>query len=161
KLSLADNTTSGGGNRYTFDCGGERCYLIDKIAHELFVPDEGYGKVQKEAQSFVLGAGYQALAVAVAGPGACAPNGDMVVCKTDIPIYGRGGTTVGQTYVTGKEDWMSDKDKMSHERVHHQQWDKEGIAMIWGYFGEGLDPCTNQYEIDADLAKGDYPCGTP
>ncbi|MER8044203.1 RHS repeat-associated core domain-containing protein [Streptomyces sp. NPDC094032] len=161
RLSIADNKTTGGGNRYLFECGGEGCYLLDKIAYELFVPNKGMGKFQKETQSFLLGAGYQMVANVAAGPGACAPNGDMVVCQTDIPIYGRGGTTIGHTYVTGKEDWMSDKDKMDHERVHHQQWDREGIAMIWRYFGEGLNPCTNQYEIDADLGKGDYPCGTP
>ncbi|MFC9700083.1 RHS repeat-associated core domain-containing protein [Streptomyces sp. NPDC056943] len=161
KLSIADNKNSGGSNRYLFECGGEGCYMLDKIAYELFVPDEGIGKVQKEAQSFVLGAGYQMLTQVVAGPGACAPNGDMVVCQTNLPLYGRGGTTVGHTYVTGFDPSDTDKDKMEHERVHHRQWDKEGVSMIWGYFGSGLDPCHNSYEIAADLVKGDYPCTTP
>lgn len=61
--------------------------------------------------------------------------------------YGRGGTTFGHTYVTGHD--------------HDKQWDRNDTSMIWKYFGEGLEPCTNSYEIDADLMKGDYSCPTP
>lgn len=88
----------------------------------------------------------------------CGATKDMIVCQTPIPIYGRGGTTIGHTYVTGNDpDYVSPK-RLRHERVHTEQWDEYGAGFGPMYFGEGLDPCHNKYEKEAGWKDCGYPC---
>ncbi|MFJ6993947.1 RHS repeat-associated core domain-containing protein [Streptomyces sp. NPDC003090] len=159
KLTIAELAENGGGgNRYKFQCGGEDCLFIEKIPYEILSSNSHMSKAQRRMQSYILGTLYQA-AVEKVDRDACQAQDGLTVCKTLYPLYGRGGTTIGHVYVTGVEKEDSDPPKLRHERVHHEQWDREGTSMIWKYFvREGLDPCTNSYEIEADLDDGDYSC---
>ncbi|WP_343238976.1 RHS repeat-associated core domain-containing protein [Streptomyces sp. SID9124] len=117
------------------------------------------GAVEKinKFQSRVAGSAYE-ITARVAGA-ECKEIRDLTVCKTGIPMYGRGGTNVGGTYVTGVEKEYTTPDRLDHERVHTKQWEKSGFAFIPKYFMAGMNPCHNKYEIDADLGKGGYlPC---
>ncbi|MFI7360693.1 RHS repeat-associated core domain-containing protein [Streptomyces sp. NPDC050149] len=109
-------------------------------------------------QTVVLGEMYEDLAELVGA--SCKDKTDITVCTTNVRIFGRGGTTIGDTFVTspGRPD-LVDQDKMRHERKHVKQWQKRGVKFIGDYFGEGLDPCQNKYEEAAGWADGHYPCG--
>ncbi|MFF3322717.1 RHS repeat-associated core domain-containing protein [Streptomyces sp. NPDC002889] len=109
-------------------------------------------------QSEILGEMYEDAAELTGG--ACEDKGvDLTVCTTDWTIYGRGGTTIGDTYVTAKNrpDWV-DPPRLKHERVHVKQWEKRGVKFGWDYAMEGFDACENKYEEQAGFADGDYPC---
>ncbi|MFI6892645.1 hypothetical protein ACIBM4_00825 [Streptomyces sp. NPDC050256] len=119
----------------------------------------GYETVKDpKFQTVILGEMYEGLAE-LAGA-SCKDKMDITVCTTNAPLFGRGGTTIGDTFVTspGRPD-LVDQDKMRHERKHVKQWQKRGVKFIGDYFGEGLDPCQNKYEEAAGWADGHYPCG--
>ncbi|MFJ1714811.1 MULTISPECIES: hypothetical protein [unclassified Streptomyces] len=111
------------------------------------------GKFNK-LQSRVTGAAYET--AAMLGGAECFKDQGLTVCQTALPMYGRGGTNVGGTYVTGWDDEYVVPERLEHERVHTKQWDRAGLAFVPKYFMAGLDPCHNRYEIAADLGKGGY-----
>ncbi|WP_234307213.1 MULTISPECIES: RHS repeat-associated core domain-containing protein [Streptomyces] len=107
-------------------------------------------------QSDVAGELYE-YAAHLAG-GSCDDKGaDLTVCTVGLPIYGRGGTTVGDTYVTEPDvkSFVTPK-RLKHERVHVKQWEKRGFKFPFDYFGEGVDPCENSYEDQAGYDDGGY-----
>lgn len=120
---------------------------------------EGIDKARDPAfQSDVAGELYE-YAAYIAG-GSCEDKGaDLTVCTVWIPIYGRGGTTVGDTYATepGVKDYVT-PERLKHERVHVKQWEKRGFKFPIDYFREGVDPCGNKYEEQADYVDGGYAC---
>lgn len=67
--------------------------------------------------------------------------------------FGRGGTTVGATFLTA--DALS-PEILEHEDVHRRQWERYGLWFIPMYFAAGIDGLTNRFEIEADLVKGGY-----
>ncbi|MFJ9394394.1 hypothetical protein ACIRQT_05840 [Streptomyces californicus] len=79
-----------------------------------------------------------------------------------LPVYGRGGTTVGDTYMT-EPDVKSfvTPERLKHERVHVKQWEKRGFTFPFDHFGEGVDPCENSYEDQAGYDDGGYSQCTP
>ncbi|WP_406015055.1 RHS repeat-associated core domain-containing protein [Streptomyces sp. NBC_00984] len=113
------------------------------------------GKFNK-MQSRVTGAAHET--VARLGGAECFQDHGPTVCQTALPMYGRGGTNVGGTYVTGWDSEYISTKRLKHERVHTKQWDQAGLIFIPKYFMAGLDPCHNRYEIAADLDNGGYPC---
>lgn len=80
--------------------------------------------------------------------------GELTVV-TDLPnwAFGRGGTTVGSTFLTRGAVSTA---ILEHEDVHRQQWRRYGLAFIPMYFAAGLEGETNRFEIEADLVKGGY-----
>lgn len=74
---------------------------------------------------------------------------------TGLPkwAFGRGGTTVGATYLTHASDAPS---VLEHEDVHRQQWERYGLWFIPMYFAAGQDALHNRFEVEAGLVKGGY-----
>ncbi|WP_306231475.1 hypothetical protein [Agrococcus beijingensis] len=67
--------------------------------------------------------------------------------------YGRGGTTIGATFLTTS---ATSPAILEHEDVHRRQWARYGLWFIAMYLAAGQDGLTNKYEIEADLVKGGY-----
>ena len=67
--------------------------------------------------------------------------------------FGRGGTTIGATFLT--RDATSPA-ILEHEDVHRQQWARYGLWFIPMYIAAGREGTRNRYEIEADLVKGGY-----
>ncbi|MCR8670818.1 hypothetical protein [Agrococcus sp. HG114] len=67
--------------------------------------------------------------------------------------FGRGGTTVGATFLTRD---ATSPEILEHEDVHRRQWQRYGLWFIPMYFAAGREGVTNRYEIEADLVKGGY-----
>lgn len=80
--------------------------------------------------------------------------GDLTVV-TGLPTwaFGRGGTTVGSTYLTAASDSPA---VLEHEEVHRQQWQRYGLWFIPMYFASGVEATKNRFEIEAGLEKGGY-----
>lgn len=74
---------------------------------------------------------------------------------TGLPTwaFGRGGTTVGATYLTRASDSPA---VLEHEEVHRRQWERYGLWFIPMYFAAGVEATTNRFEIEAGLTKGGY-----
>ncbi|WAC66389.1 hypothetical protein OVA14_00905 [Agrococcus sp. SL85] len=74
---------------------------------------------------------------------------------TGLPswAFGRGGTTIGATFLT--KDATSTA-VLGHEDVHRQQWERYGLWFIPMYLAAGQDALTNRYEIEAGLEAGGY-----
>lgn len=86
--------------------------------------------------------------------GAERTEGALVVI-TGLPkwAFGRGGTTVGATYLTHASDSPA---VLEHEDVHRLQWERYGLWFIPMYFAAGRDATKNRFEIEAGLVKGGY-----
>jgi hypothetical protein len=86
----------------------------------------------------------------------------QLVCTGAAFGYARGGTTIGNTFVTRDDEIPQNPDKrrdlLQHEYVHSQQWARYGSRFPGMYFGAGLDACHNRFEIEAGLSKGRYVC---
>ncbi|MBO1769353.1 Fe-S oxidoreductase [Agrococcus sp. TF02-5] len=67
--------------------------------------------------------------------------------------FGRGGTTVGATFLTRS---ATSPGILAHEDVHRRQWERYGLWFIPMYFAAGLDGLTNKWEIEAGLELGGY-----
>lgn len=67
--------------------------------------------------------------------------------------FGRGGTTVGATFLTRS---ATSPDILAHEDVHRRQWERYGLWFIPMYFAAGVDGLTNKWEIEAGLERGGY-----
>lgn len=74
---------------------------------------------------------------------------------TGLPrwAFGRGGTTVGATFLTSTN---ASSGILAHEEVHRQQWLRYGLAFIPLYYAAGLEGTTNRFEIEAGLELGGY-----
>lgn len=74
---------------------------------------------------------------------------------TGLPswAFGRGGTTVGATFLTSTN---ASPGILAHEEVHRQQWLRYGLAFIPLYYAAGLEGTTNRFEIEAGLELGGY-----
>ncbi|WP_229870828.1 RHS repeat domain-containing protein [Streptomyces phaeofaciens] len=145
----------GGGKDFDggpFTCeGGHGCGMFEKLSEKL---------LGQKTQADVAGGGYFVVASVLGSDLDCSKHQGLTMCKTSSSwLFGRGGTTIGSTYVTGYDPEFSTKERLKHERVHMKQWDDLGLRMAWDYFQEGTDACTNSFEIDADLGDGGYlPC---
>lgn len=80
--------------------------------------------------------------------------GDLHVV-TGLPTwaFGRGGTTVGATYLTAASD---SPEVLEHEQVHRQQWRRYGLWFIPMYVAAGAEATENRFEIEAGLVAGGY-----
>ena len=67
--------------------------------------------------------------------------------------FGRGGTTIGATFLTA--DAVSPEIR-EHEDVHRLQWERYGLWFIAMYVAAGVDALQNRFEIEAGLVKGGY-----
>jgi len=72
--------------------------------------------------------------------------------------YGRGGTTLGTTYVAAPGSRNVSATRIEHEKVHRTQWRYYGYAFAPRYVHAGSDPCRNRFEIEAGLVSGGYAC---
>ncbi|QCR19736.1 hypothetical protein [Agrococcus sp. SGAir0287] len=81
-------------------------------------------------------------------------EGDLrVVSGLPEWAFGRGGTTVGATFLTRSN---VSTDVLAHEEVHRQQWLRYGLAFIPMYYAAGIDAHANRFEIEAGLERGGY-----
>ncbi|PPF27731.1 MULTISPECIES: Fe-S oxidoreductase [unclassified Rathayibacter] len=78
-----------------------------------------------------------------------------LVVFTGLPswAFGRGGSCVGTSYLTGTN--VSDS-VLDHEAVHKEQWRLYGMWFPFAYTVAGRDPLRNRFEIEAGLEKGGY-----
>ncbi|KAA6432089.1 hypothetical protein FQ330_09935 [Agrococcus sediminis] len=67
--------------------------------------------------------------------------------------FGRGGTTIGATFLTRS---ALSPEILEHEDVHRRQWERYGLWFIPMYLAAGQDGLRNRFEIEADLVKGGY-----
>lgn len=67
--------------------------------------------------------------------------------------FGRGGTTIGATFLTRS---ALSPAILEHEDAHRRQWERYGLWFIPMYVAAGRDALTNRFEIEADLVKGGY-----
>ena len=67
--------------------------------------------------------------------------------------FGRGGTTVGATFLTSTN---VSPGILAHEEVHRQQWRRYGLAFIPLYYAAGIEATTNRFEVEAGLELGGY-----
>lgn len=72
--------------------------------------------------------------------------------------FGRGGTTIGATFLT--RDALS-PEILEHEDVHRQQWARYGLWFIPMYIAAGADAHRNRWEIEAGLERGGYVAKPP
>ncbi|MGW4894124.1 ricin-type beta-trefoil lectin domain protein [Kitasatospora sp. NPDC004240] len=86
----------------------------------------------------------------------CSGTRYIAVCSGGWGLHSRGGTTIGSTFFTGNDPSMRTDDVLEHERVHAFQWMRFGILFPFKYFSAGVDACTNIYEQQAGLGKGNY-----
>lgn len=74
---------------------------------------------------------------------------------TGLPswAFGRGGTTIGATFLTHD---MTSPAVLGHEDVHRRQWERYGLWFIPMYLAAGQDALRNRFEIEAGLVEGGY-----
>jgi hypothetical protein len=72
--------------------------------------------------------------------------------------YGRGGTTLGTTFVVAAGSRNVSATQIEHEKVHRAQWRYHGYAFALLYLHAGSNPCRNRFEIEAGLVSGGYSC---
>lgn len=81
----------------------------------------------------------------------------MRVCNGGwLPLYSRGGTTIGDTFYTGKKDGDITEKLIRHESAHRAQWSRYGIWFVYMYLRAGSNPCTNRWERRAGWDDGGY-----
>jgi len=119
-----------------------------------------YLRVTK-AQSTSYGWVYRSLARSRFGGRAKCTNqgGGFYACRSASSwMYGRGGTVVGNTYVTGRRRSAYTRSRLQHERVHAMQWRVYGAGFVPLYLASGRNPCRNRFERQAGLRRGGYRC---
>ena len=72
------------------------------------------------------------------------------------PEPGRGGITIGNVYFTSNNPLYVTPERIKHEKVHVQQWEKYGLDFGYLYIMEPKNACTNGWEIQANLYLGGY-----
>ncbi|WP_108724619.1 LamG-like jellyroll fold domain-containing protein [Streptosporangium minutum] len=94
------------------------------------------------------------------------PTGLVVCSGLESNYYPRGGITIGDVFLTGKEPQQISRDVLIHEHEHKKQWNKyfskTGLwfAFIVYYIDQPLNACDNQYEQEASAPQGSrkYDC---
>ena len=89
------------------------------------------------------------------------PEGVLWVCAgARGRSFARGGTTYGDTYVTGSSPATVSAARLRHELVHVAQWRRWGLALPLLYalaeLRAGGDPRRNRFEAAAGLRDGGY-----
>jgi len=129
----------------TGKCWGWGCEEISRAARTAWnyarAPEQLIGKVYRSA---VLARG-----------GSCAHYRHIWVCQ-GTRLYFNGGTTLGNTYSTGRFNPKRDAALLGHEIVHKRQWARYGYGFAMRYIRAGFNPCRNRYEIEAGLVAGGY-----
>jgi RHS repeat-associated protein len=110
-------------------------------------------KKKMRLQAAIVGTTMQLLVEKTGGR--CSTMSGLRVCQTSLPLYSRGGTTYGTTYVTGIGANITSQ-LIAHESRHVYQWQQLGYSFVPLYFMAGLDPFRNIFEIDANLGYGGY-----
>ncbi|PRZ43005.1 RHS repeat-associated protein [Antricoccus suffuscus] len=132
----------------SFDLDGKKCWSLISWACK------GASKINRSV-SKMIGSG--ARMIAKAGGAKCGTKYGLKYCKGGkIKLYGRGGTTIGNTYFTGPGKITYKVAR--HEKVHVRQWNAWGLSFPVLYFISGLNPCKNKYERQAGLKAGNYKC---
>ena len=88
-------------------------------------------------------------------------GGDLWVCTgARGRSFARGGTTYGDTYVTGSSPATTAPERIRHELVHVAQWRRWGLVFPLLYAAAELraggDPRRNRFEAEAGLRDGGY-----
>jgi len=89
------------------------------------------------------------------------PEGVLWVCAgARGRSFARGGTTYGDTYVTGSSPAATAPERLRHELVHVAQWRRWGPVFPLLYalaeLRAGGDPRRNRFEAAAGLRDGGY-----
>lgn len=72
-------------------------------------------------------------------------------------LYAQGGTTFGDTYITGSAAVWRSEARIRHEKEHRNQWRIFGAWFSILYAREGpFDPCHNYFEAKAGWTDGGY-----
>lgn len=101
--------------------------------------------------------GLEAALYVLATGGSCKSISGLRVCSGGWGHnYGRGGTTWGTTYVARVGAQYITPERIRHEKIHVEQWNKYGENFGVMYLLAGSNPCTNKYEIQAGLKDGGY-----
>lgn len=83
----------------------------------------------------------------------------LMVCS-DAPVWlqAKGGTVIGETFITSKPRSLFTDINIAHETVHKLQQERYGILFPFLYFTQstGTDTCTNSFEEEAGYADGRY-----
>jgi len=97
----------------------------------------------------------------------CSIQSDLfIACTSQNGGYGRGGTTVGNVFMTGqKRDEVSEA-LLRHEKRHSVQWAGLGLKLpiyyyaneVVGWILPGPSYCWNVFEWQAGFKEGNYPC---
>ena len=104
----------------------------------------------------MLGRGYAAVAVMTGSR--CRYRYGMRTCSGGLRIWGRGGTTIGNTYATQNRRSSVTKARIRHEKKHRTQWWNNGLLFAYKYLRAGSNPCRNKYERRAGYKDGGYRC---
>lgn len=126
-------------------------------------PDEGVGAPLCSAHRETRAAlqGMDRRASARADGASCEEQGGLWVCfGVDSLLAQRGGTTYGDTFVTGRAPEVLDPGLVAHELEHARQWRLFGPSFAVLYLREGSDACSNYFEEQAGLDAGGYGCTT-
>jgi len=168
QFGALDPVPGGNANPYTYpgdpingsDLNGQCYFCVPKWAKKAtkFVSSHA-----RDVTTFArnLGPTTVGFIVATSAGGSCSFHAHLqLVCTGATFGYGRGGTTYGNTYVTGSlpADKTQRENLLKHEYVHSQQWATYGLAFPALYFGAGSNACTNRFERQAGLANGGYSC---
>ena len=82
------------------------------------------------------------------------------VCAGARRCFARGGTTYGDTYVTGSSPATTTPERLRHELAHVAQWRRWGLVFPLLYavaeLRAGGDPRRNRFEAEAGLRDGGY-----
>jgi RHS repeat-associated protein len=81
----------------------------------------------------------------------------MRVCTGGRGLHLRGGTTLGTTYFTSNNNFVTPA-RMRHERKHKRQWMRYGWHFGYMYLRAKINPCHNKWERRAGYKDGNYPC---
>ncbi|MEU1390715.1 MULTISPECIES: RHS repeat-associated core domain-containing protein [unclassified Nonomuraea] len=149
----------------TPDCGGAN--LTTVVASVFGMPVDLFAFLAKQPDNLTLGElSTRVRDWAAKVPGVkCSWNsatGLNVCTGLEKSYYGRGGITIGHTYLTGKEAWQVSPGRLKHEAKHMEQgyWyaNRTGqwYAFLVYYLNEPLDPCKNNYERQADAVYKTY-----
>jgi RHS repeat-associated protein len=131
-----------------FDLDG-RCWWKCKVARRVT------GTINRW-QSGAIGWGVRT-AISHSG-GRCGRMSGLEVCRGGwLHLYGRGGTTLGDTYATSWDSGAVTPARLRHESRHRDlQWRRYGSFFAIMYLAQPSDPCHNRYERQAGWKDGGY-----
>lgn len=149
------------------DLDGKRSRFRSNARHHLYMAATGmklagrisgrgiriYFRARHRLQAAAIGRGVAAVSRMTGGR--CSHQYGVRVCQGGLRMYARGGTTLGTTFVTGRNATIS-ADLMAHEARHVAQWRHFGSSMALLYPLSGANACRNRFEIHAGLDNGGY-----